>query len=424
MSRLRRALTHDVVRAGVQSYAFSTLTLAANLVAGVVTARALGPEGRGEAVAIAMLAVNLGLIFAFGCAHAASYRYARDASSGGRLLTAWAALLLGLGALAIATGQLAIPVLFDAQSEEAVTLGRLYLATILLVLANELTRGLLLGAGEYLFVSAARFAQPALVAVTQLVLWALDAMSVESVLITAAASTLLVQVVAFARVRHVTGGFGPFDRALARETYAYGFRGQGIVLGGTLNQRLDLLILPAFVVAADIGLYSIAANVSLIVYAVANSFSSLLLPAAVRSGERGPATVVRSLHAVGAIALGAALVLFVLARPALEVVYGDAFGDAASTLRLLLPGAVLLAAASILNAGLYAAGRPGAATSTQVTGLLVTVVGLLVFVPDGGITAAALVSSVAYATVFTVALVRYRRALGAPWSAFLHPSRL
>ena len=95
--------------------------------------------------------------------------------------------------------------------------------------------------------------------------------------------------------------------------------------------------------------------------------------------------------------------------------------NALTTLRILLPGTVLLAASAVLVSGLYAANRPTAATGAQVAGLVVTVVGLLVFLPGHGIVAAALVSTAAYATVFTTALVAYRRCAGLGWLEFLRP---
>ena len=117
--------------------------------------------------------------------------------------------------------------------------------------------------------------------------------------------------------------------------------------------------------------------------------------------------------------------LGLLAEPLLGLVYGDAFRDAAESLLLLLPGAVLFAGSSILAAGVYAAGRPFTATLAQVAGMVVTVVGLLVFLRSGGITAAALVSSASYATVFVATLIVYKRVAGVPWSGFLPtPTRL
>jgi hypothetical protein len=59
------------------------------------------------------------------------------------------------------------------------------------------------------------------------------------------------------------------------------------------------------------------------------------------------------------------------------------------------------------------------AAASQALGVLVTVVGLTLFLRAGGTEAAAIVSSVAYATVFGSALVLYRRAANLPWREFV-----
>jgi O-antigen/teichoic acid export membrane protein len=417
--RIRSLLSRDFVRAGIHTYAFAGLTLVANLVSGVVTARALAPAGRGEAVAIALLAQNLGFLFAFGCVHAVSFRYAREPSVAARLATTWTLLLIPLSLAAVAVGELALPALFADQRSEAVDMARVYLPTVALVLWLELTNGLLLGARDYRVVNVLRFAQPALFALALVVLWALGDLTVAGALASSAATSLLVQLVAMSRALRNSGGFGRPDLRIGMETLWYGFRGHGALLANALNQRLDLLIMPAFVAASGLGLYSIAANVSLIVSTLANSLSTIVLPAAAHDPERGPRTVVGSLQAALAIAALVAAVLIVLARPALELVYGGSFGDAAPALRVLLPGTVLLAGALILVAGLYAANRPTIATGVQVGGLVITVVGLLVFLPHGGIMTAAIVSTASYAVVFVCALVAYKRVAAVGWGAFL-----
>jgi hypothetical protein len=80
---------------------------------------------------------------------------------------------------------------------------------------------------------------------------------------------------------------------------------------------------------------------------------------------------------------------------------------------------VLFAGSSSLSAGINAAERPFHRHRTQVLGMIVTVVGLFAFLGTGGVTAAALVSSTAYATVFVATLVAYKRVSGRPWSFFL-----
>jgi O-antigen/teichoic acid export membrane protein len=417
-SRLRSILSRDFVRVSADTYALAGLTLVANLVAGIVVARGLGPSGRGEAIALAMLVQNAGFVFALGCVQAVSFRYAREPAAAGRLLTTWIVMLIPLAIVGTGVAELLLPVLFDAQSDDAVELGRLYLLTLALVLWGELVNGLLLGAHDYRFANRVRFAAPALTAAGVFVLWQVDELSVARSLWVGAVAAAAVQTVALVRVVRNAGGFGPLDLRLGRETLWYGFRGHGSVLANAMNQRLDLLIMPAFIAATGLGLYSIAANVSLIVITLANSLAAIVLPAAAHDPERGSLRVIGSLQLALAVAGAFAVVLLVVARPALELVYGTSFGGAAPALRVLLPGTVLLAGALILIAGLYAANRPTAATLVQVAGLVVTIGGLLVFLPGGDIMTAAIVSTVSYAVVFVGALLAYKRVADLSWRAF------
>ncbi len=416
---IRSWLSRDFVRVGIHTYAFAFLTLGANFLSGIVTARALAPAGRGEAVAIAMLIQNIAFIFAAGCVHAVSYRYAREPETAGRLATTWTIVMIPLALLALGAGELALPALFGSQSHHAIELARVYLPGVVVVLWIELTNGLLLGAKDYRFVNVIRFVQPALFAVSQFIVWRVWGLSVASAVGTWMGSMLVSQCVATVRVRRIIGKLGRPDLRLGIETVWYGIRGHGAFLANNLNQRLDLLIMPAFIAAFGLGLYTVAANVSLIVSTLALSLAAVVLPAAADDPERGPRTVLGSLQAALAIAAILATGLFVLAHPALTLVYGSKFGGAAPALRVLLPGTMLLAGASILVAGLYAANRPTVATAVQLGGLVITVAGLLIFLPGHGIMVAAIVSTASYSAVFLGAVLAYKRVAGVPWRAFL-----
>jgi O-antigen/teichoic acid export membrane protein len=220
-------------------------------------------------------------------------------------------------------------------------------------------------------------------------------------------------------------GIGRPDLRLGLHTLWYGIRGHGTLIATNVNARLDVAMLPAFVVASSVGLYSVATNVSLIIYQLSNTFAALLLPAAARDPERGPTKILGSLYATIAIAGALALAVALFARPLLGLVYGSQFRQASSTLQLILPGAVLFAGSSIMSAGVYAAGHPFTASLAQVFGIAVTVIGLSVFLRSGGITAAAVISSVSYATVFVATVVAYKFVAGVPWRWFVPtPARI
>jgi O-antigen/teichoic acid export membrane protein len=416
---LRRLLARGLVRAAFVTYVFSGLSLVANLVTGVVTARVLGPDGRGVAVALTTIAQLAGFLFALGVAQSLSYFIARRPDDGPRLFTTWLLLLLPLAAVAITLSELLLTTIFAADGDQAITIGRWFLFSIVLVVGLELNYGLLLGAHDFFVYNALRLAQPVLIAAGFVVLWQLDALTVESALLASGpVGPGLVLAVGMARsVQRV--GLGRPDLRLGLSSLWYGVRGQGSSVAANVTARLDVAMLPAFVATASVGLYSVATNVSLIIYQLSNAFAGVVLPAAARDPERGPIKVVGSLWAALAIAGFLALGLALLARPLLGFVYGDDFRDAAEPLLLLLPGAVLFAGSSILGAGLYAAGRPFTATLAQLLGMVVTVVGLFAFLRIGGITAAALVSTASYATVFVATLVAYRAVSGTPWRWFL-----
>ncbi len=410
-----------LVRAGLITYLFSGLTLIANLVTGVVTARALGPGGRGITVSLTTVSQLTGFLFALGAAQSLSYFIARRPQDGPSLLATWMLMLIPVAALAVGLAQLLLPVIFP-DDPEAVTIGRWFMFTIVVVIGQELNYGLLLGIQDFVVYNVLRFAQPLLVAVVFVALWAVGDLTVESALLV---STLAAAVILMAgMMRSVRSmGVGRVDLRLGLRTAWFGIRGQGSLVASNVTARLDVAVLPAFVTSASVGLYSVATNISLIVYQLSNTFAGLVLPSAARDPERGRHKVVGSLWASLAVAGLLAIVLAVFAEPLLGLVYGDDFREAAESLRLLLPGAVLFAGSSILNAGIYAAGRPFTATVTQVVGMLATVVGLALFLSGGGITAAALVSSGSYAMIFAVSLVAYQRVSGLTWRELLPTPR-
>jgi O-antigen/teichoic acid export membrane protein len=403
-----------------QAFTFgsSTLILLVNVLTGVLIARALGTSGRGEITAIMALPATIGWVFAMGCLQAVSYHQARHPEDGGRLISSWLVLLVPLSAVAILAGYALLPVLFASQTDKATDLAQIFLLTIVSQLFAEVTFGVLLGDHDFTFYNLVRFLQPAFTAVAYVALWLLDEFTVGTALL----GTFLVSVLLSAAVTVRILRRHPLARpstALMRSTLWYGVRAHGANLGGMVNARLDLVIIPAFLAASSVGLYAVAIAATSVIPIVAGALSTLVLPAAARQGRRGVRTVIRSLHATLAVAFALALGLAVLAEPAVTLVYGSSFDGSVSPLRLLLPGTVLYAAASVLWSGLYAANRPFTATLAQAAGALVTVVGLLLFLRGGGVDAAALVTTASYTVVFVVALVLYRRAVSLRWMDFL-----
>jgi O-antigen/teichoic acid export membrane protein len=411
----------DWKRHAISSFGFNAVALVANLLTGILIARMLGTSGRGEVTAILTAPALLGWAFTLGCSQAAAYHQARSPRDAGRLIATWLVFLLPLGAACVLVGQAVLPWLLAAQSDATYDLARVIMLTAALTLFSELFFGILLGDQDFLFYNAMRLAQPGALAVAYVVLAGLDRLSVTSAVIaTVAVSTVALVVVTVRALRR--HGFGRPSITLGRSTAWYGLRAHAVTIGSMANARLDLLILPAFLGASSVGLYAVATSASWIVVTIAGALYPIVLPAAARGTAAGTRFAVRSLQATLAIGAVAALGLGLLADVAVRLVYGSAFEGSVLPLRLLLAGSVLFAGAQILGSALSALNRPLTAAATQLIGAVATVAGLLVFLRDGGITAAAIVSAVSYALVFVSALVLYRRASGLEWVALL-PSK-
>lgn len=418
---VRRLLERRLVRDVAVSYLFTFAGLVANLLTGIIIARTLGADGRGELAAILAFTQVAAWIFAMGCNQAASFHLARHPAEGGAVIGTWLLLLAPFAVLGLVASIALVPVALAAQRESVVTLGQLFVTTLVLALVLELIQGVILGDQRFLLWNLLRFAYPAGVAVLYVVLLVVDGLTVTSALLANAAMLVLVLAVGgvWALRRY---GRPRIDRRLAPRTFWYGFRVHGSSVAGTVNARLDLAIIPAFLGAAAVGLYSVATNLAAIVGTLAGSLVALVLPAAARRAEGGAAAVVASMYVALATGALGALVIGVLAGPTLRLLYGAEFEAAAGPLRVLLVGYVLLQPGLVLSQGLNAIDRPFTGTLPHLAGAGVTVVGLLVFLADGGIMAAAWVTTTAYAVVVVIALLLYRGVAGLPWRA-LSPAR-
>jgi O-antigen/teichoic acid export membrane protein len=324
--------------------------------------------------------------------------------------------------MAFVLGQILLPVVMAAQTPHTIANARLFMTTVPVVLATELVAGYVLGNKHFVMFNAMRTVTPLVVAIAYVVAWTLGDLSVPVAVWAFASVQLLAIVTSLAACVRWHGIAAP-DWGLAKRTLWYGVRAHSTNISSLLTARLDLLIMPAFLSAANVGLYSVATNVSWTVYALAGSIAFIILPIAASAGGQGPAAIIRALHGTTLVAVALAGAIALVGGVAVRLVYGHVFDGSVVSLRLLLPGSVLYAMASVLVSGLYAAHRPFLAASTQALGLAATVIGLLLFLRGGGIEAASIVSTVSYSLVFITAAITYRSVAGLAWRDYFSTQR-
>ena len=309
--------------------------------------------------------------------------------------------------------------IFAAQTDTAIELARIYLIVIPVIAYQQIFSGMLLGDHDFLYYNVTRFLYPALAAVIYVACLLFNAFSVEWALIAnGAAMAVALALSVWRSLRH--HGLARPDKALLRHTFKYGVKAHAGSTAGLVNARLDMIVIPAYLAAASVGLYSIATNVTSIITTLTGTVALMALPIAARQ-KGAPRPILITLQTAMGISLAIAIPLAILAPVLLGLVYGAEFEGASTALRLLLPGAVLGAGVNVLAAGLLAANRPLTVSVAAGLAAVLTIGGLIVFLPIGGINAAAIVTSAAYVVEFTLMAELYRRSVEIEWRHFLRP---
>ena len=189
---------------------------------------------------------------------------------------------------------------------------------------------------------------------------------------------------------------------------------------GLVNLRLDLLVLTLFVSASDIGLYSAANNAMMPITALPAAISLLAAPRAARLRTQvDPLSSVNATwnSARDALLLGLAggAVLAVAAPVIVPMLLGTAYRPAIQLVWILIVGYVARAVIGVIVAGANGMRRPRAGYLSEGVGLVVTLALLPVLLSRWGITGAAVASTLAYvasavAAVWWLATLRQRTA--------------
>jgi len=164
-------------------------------------------------------------------------------------------------------------------------------------------------------------------------------------------------------------------------------------------QKVDVLLVNAFKGAEDAGLYVVAVQYGDLLLVLPGALGLVMFRRGARSSEGHWDDVLRVLRWTALFGIVAAGVSAVIAPWILELLFGPAYRESATALRLLLPGVVLLGLQSVISNYVASRGRPRAVLVAWSVSAVFGVVGDLWAIPHYGITGAAVVSSLSYLLV-------------------------
>jgi len=384
-------------------------------VSGIISARALGPSGRGMLAAIIMWPQFLSYLLTIGIPASSVYNVRRDPAHRSTYAAAAMAISAIMGSVAVLLGYLVIPYSLRTYPPAVVHMALLvvFLAPVALLTLSltELARS----SGIFGYYNFFRVAQPASVCVALFLIWKLGGLTYWS-----GALVYLLAGIPFTvwNILWIRSHFRPSFKGGARPVRSllnYGVRVWGADLLGTVANQVDRVFVVSMLQPHDMGLYVVAQSAAGLMGVFPNAMAAVLMPRAAGHSVQEIVTLTgRALRVAFAGLLLIALCLFFAGGFLLNLVYGSRFDGAFLVLRILLAEGVLDGLTLVSSQAFLAAGIPGIVTFLQGCGLLTAVPLLLWMVPRWGLQGAAYALLISTACRLTFVLVSFRTTLKMP----------
>jgi O-antigen/teichoic acid export membrane protein len=207
------------------------------------------------------------------------------------------------------------------------------------------------------------------------------------------------------RLRGVGGRLWPSWPNQARSVTVFGVKGHIANLLQFLNYRLDLFVVNYFLGPAAVGIYGVAVSLAELMWFLPDAVGFAVFPRAA-AGRAEVQTAGWRFAVMSTAATAAGAMVLALSAPAIiGIIFSPAFSSAYPALLALLPGAVLMSGAKVLANEIVGRGYPQYNAIIAGIALTVTITLDLILIPRLGIVGAAIASSLAYGT--QVAFVVY-----------------
>ncbi len=390
-------------------HTFATLLFGqgASIAAGIATAHAFGPVGKGV-IAFAGVLLTFAFNMAEGIKDAIAYQVGKEQRS---LRDVWYASLRLIALLGvIGTGVFLGLYLHDPKQTAFLYVAiafpfALYVQTIGIayilrdhVESINVKNALTIGGGYSI-------ATLVLVLVFHIPVWAVMAVWIAAYVVAAVwSSTGLPGLLAETTPRPKAAG-------LVREQIVFAAKSALSANVTFLALRIDVFIVSALLSPASLGIYTLALASGEVMWQVSRSVIwSSSGRVATYDMDASAALVARIVRSLVAVQLIVGIVLFIAGPWLISHIYGARFEQSGALLRLLLPGLVLYSADGMLSYFIAVrAGRPALLVGLETITLVVCATVTFLAVPRFGMAGAAVADSIAYVLAFAVKVAIFTR---------------
>ena len=402
----RRQVGHLVARTA----GYNTVSVAAAGLGGIIVARALGPEMRGEYAAVTAWFGVILMIGGMGQPAALCFHVAHDPGQARGYVATSRAMMLTTGTAALAGGLLVAPLLAHGNAELTLAYRIAFATSILAFVGASYTFSL--QATNLRWWNTVRVSQPVLSLACMVVLWRLRLLTLNAALVVLTLTMLIQLGWAYYRCRSADLAPGRADARLVRPLVTYGMAQIAALTPAAVNAQLDQLVLSQAVPAATLGRYAIAVSCTILPVRLVSAIGTVAFPQlASRHRVDGLAHRMQWLGILGSGCIAASILvpLCLVAPWLIPLVFGPGYTGVVLLLWILTPAGVFLACNQVTGDVLRGRKRPFAVARAEGLAAVFTVILLVALLPIVGVYAAAIASAVAYGVSLATMLLSLRR---------------
>ena len=370
-----------------QTLAARFFIIVVNVATGTITARILGPAGRGEQAAMAIWPQFFAYSLSLGLPSALLFTLKRYPAERSRSFSAAVLLGIVISIVSAIVGLFSIPFLLrDKYPADVIHLSQLLMLGVPVVVFTEVLRSAMEASDEFAIANKIRYVPPLSTLAMLIVLALLKQLTPFTAVLSywLPGIPILVWMVTCAR-RFFIIRFGQLKPSIKR-LLNYGLRAYGIDLITTLAGQIQQVLAVSLLLPASMGLYAIAFSLCQLLYVVQSSFVTVLFPkAAARPTEEVVEMTGRAARIGGILAALMAVFMMIFAPIVLNLLYGKAYLAAIPVFRILAIETVLGGTAVILSQSFMALDRPGIVTVIQSVGLVLGIPFILGLTPNFGL---------------------------------------
>lgn len=395
----------------LQTFSSQLAIICINLLSGVLLARGMGVEGRGQLVSITMWSNLLYWTMTFGLYQAVLYfmkQYNGNKSDIFRTFTVYA-FMTSVAAIIVAETVI-VPIVTNGFDEAVIFAARIYFVGIIFTGFADILMAALASVEKFGYSNVFRLAVPGLSTLIMLILFIQDVLTAETALYGAFCTTLLlflVNVVTFIRSEY-TGG--QVDWTLMRQAFKYGAKAHGGTVAGLMSTNSSQMTISIFLSPSTLGLYTIANSSVTPLNTITSTIGITAQPILTADDKDRVHMRVMEIVRKSIFIIGLSSCLLAGLLPWLiPLVYGGEFIGAIIPALILLPSVLFNCISTTYRNALNGAGLTFSNTKAEVIVLGCTALLLGIFLPLWQLEGAAIATTISSVIRFLIFFKEYRR---------------